>query len=67
MVKGKKVIKWNGELYENYEKVFTAMERNGMLPDGLVYDWENDDELYWMERYIIKEVLKQEVEEIPVK
>lgn len=66
MVRRKKVIKWNGELYDDYDGVLTAMEKKGLLPDGLVHDYENDDELYWMERYIIKDVLKQEVEEIPV-
>lgn len=61
MVK-KKVIEYEGKLYESYYTLFNALAKAHKLPEGAEEDFD-DPELYQMERFIITKVMGLEVAE----
>ena len=61
MVK-KKVIEYEGKLYESYMTLFIALGKAHKLPEGAEEDLD-DPELYQLERFIITKVMGLQVEE----
>lgn len=64
MGKIKKVIKYDGKLYESYWSLFYDLDKAGKTPcHGMCEDLEED---YPLEKYILKEVMKLDIQEEPV-
>ena len=59
----KKVIEWNGEIYDSYASLFHDLAREGKTPCPY---WD-DNEYNPLEKYILTEVMKLEIKERPVR
>ncbi len=61
MGKRTKVIRYDGKLYDNYWSLFYELEKEGATPCKSM--GSDDDEEYPLEKFILKEVMKLEIQE----